>query len=68
MSEFTDPAFLAGDAVYRLGQALQDVLTIAATPEGVALLSDDWVAIKKAEMELREVSKKVTLRAIGRAA
>ncbi len=63
--DFKDPAFLAGDAVYRLRQALQEVLTIASTSEGTALLADDWVLLNKANLELREVARKVTMKAIG---
>lgn len=69
MSYQHDPAYLAGDAVHRLAEAIAELRKVASTDEGARLLTEDFVTIRAAERELRELAQRVTLSALdGRAA
>ena len=63
MSEDQEKA--ADSALFQLSQALADLRALAATPDGERFLSDNYARLGAAINELREVSRKATLSAIG---
>jgi hypothetical protein len=61
----SDPEYLAGYAVHRLAEAIAEIRKLAATPEGIMFLADDFITIRAAEKELQELTQRITFNAIG---
>jgi hypothetical protein len=55
----------ASYALFQMGQALTDLTRLSRTPEGQKYLGENCLTLGAAINELRELSRKATLSAIG---